>query len=147
MGQATRIGRVDERGSLVKVSGSCSSRNVSEPKRSTNKRIHTQTRIDRIPRRDVSFDNGFHAVHLYLITYLLQRGHPGVTDDCTADIGTFSKTYFKHWLAHPQRKFYIRQQSTGAKFELNKSGFEELLRIANVKVEDKIVRLGKIRGV
>lgn len=106
-----------------------------------------QTRIDRIPASGVNFDEGFLPVQIYLVPYLVHIGFPEITIDCKADITTFSKTHFKNWLNHPLRAGYIRRHPTGGKFELNKQGWEELLRVANVKVDSKLVKLVKIRGV
>lgn len=75
-------------------------------------------------------------------------GYPGVTADCEADVGFFVKKHLPKWLQESRRMNYIRQlNGRGGKLELNKNGWEELLRITNVKVVDGKVKLVKLRGM
>lgn len=85
-------------------------------------------------------------MHVHLIPYLVHIGHPGITSECTPDINQWVSTHIKKWTEHPVRKGFVFQES-GGKYKLNKLGWEELLRFAEIVVSNGVVRLMKRKGV
>jgi len=81
------------------------------------------------------------------VPYLVSIGYPGVTADCTVDINNFVTRHISKFFVHPVRKNYVKRECPKSPIKINRKGFDEVLRIATVKIENGIVRLGKIRGV
>lgn len=94
----------------------------------------------------VDFNVGYHPVALYLVPYLVSVGYPGITLECTVDIKIWVGTHIRKWLTHPVRKEYV-SQGDDKRYKLNKQGWEELLRVAEIVVKSGVVKLRKRRGV
>jgi hypothetical protein len=100
-----------------------------------------QTRIDRVVREDVDFDEGYHSVHNYLVRYASDNGVAGVekhmkvaADNVTTFLRKYVKTTFiaVGWLKMIQNKPC-----------LNGTGWKELMKLANLVVDNGEVRLRK----
>jgi len=99
-----------------------------------------------MPREGINFEDGYLPLQVYLVPYLLHIGHPEVNGECTLDINTWVGTHMKKWFDHPTRKDYVIQ-GFDRKYRLNKQGWEELLRLAEVIVINGVVKLKKRKGV
>ena len=93
-----------------------------------------QTRIDRIVRDDVNFDNGYTSVADYFLRYLLLRQHPGITAEMQVDKKN-ARRFASAYVEEPYRKVVQNQVS------LNKEGWAKLLRSGKVRVHNGIVKI------
>ncbi|KAJ3026791.1 hypothetical protein HDV00_011590 [Rhizophlyctis rosea] len=111
-------------------------------------KVHHQTQNSVRQNRDVvDFNEGYCGVQRYIVQYLAQRGRDGVTEDSQADVTDFLMNHVKKWLKNSDTTSYVRQNGSKSPIELNKEGWEEMLRIAIVKVDNGVVRLFKRRGL
>jgi hypothetical protein len=103
-----------------------------------------QPRCDRVVRKEVDFTFGYHCVADYLVSYLRQVGHPGVNERSQVNrgnIATFISKYVKAPFMKTKKLTMIQ-----AKPCINHEGWEELMKIAEIKVEESgVVKLLKKR--
>jgi hypothetical protein len=98
------------------------------------------------PPRDVITADNFTSVHDNLLDYLRKSGHANISEHSSVNTSNITN-YLRNniltlWKDDPvKRTFY---KGNAPKLQLNRAGWDELLKVANVWVTGSVVRLMKL---